>query len=492
MNTVDAASAPLKFVHHKSHRLFTNGDVFDAVWYLHRYAAELSAWTDGGTDPFLHFIAKGRQIGLAPHMPIDEDWYLKTYPEAAEAIQGGRCPSVFHHYLLEGSNRQHNPGPHFDEAWYLKRHPDVRDGVAQGLFASGYHHFVLHGKQECRDSRAVLKRGLGEIRIVRTEGQITAPEAGDRGLAVLAIHSPKLITETQKQLCQALRAAGYKIAVINSNDGNPDLFCASARAYADRIVVRNDFGRDFASWVIFMHMHADVACTYGHCLFINDSIIGPVVPIDRMLQAFAQSQCDVWGLSDSWHRSYHIQSSLHIVARSAWSNQRFLDFYRNYPFQNEKEDVIADGEIGLSEHAIAAGLRVGVLCPFEKLLTIWNDEHYGRTVEAALGSPLLRTAAVADLVPASAEREALRWYVETNAALRRGVPLNPQHVFWDIMIERFGYPFVKKELLVLNPTEHPGLDRLQRLTAPEYRDSILRQIKEALVATPGRGCPAFL
>jgi hypothetical protein len=37
-------------------------------------------------------------------------------------------------------------------------------------------------------------------------------------------------------------------------------------------------------------------------------------------------------------------------------------------------------------------------------------------------------------------------------------PLNPTHHLWRVLIERFGFPFLKTELVQRNPERLPGVD----------------------------------
>ncbi|MBP6901951.1 MAG: hypothetical protein KBC73_17780 [Burkholderiaceae bacterium] len=41
----------------------------------------------------------------------------------------------------------------FDESWYLRRYPDVANAVVLGQFESGYHHFHKCGRKEGRAFR---------------------------------------------------------------------------------------------------------------------------------------------------------------------------------------------------------------------------------------------------------------------------------------------------------------------------------------------------
>lgn len=71
---------------------------------------------------------------------FDQDWYLKQYPDVAEA---GVDPIT--HYLKAGAGEGRNPSANFDTTWYLVTYPDV--------VASGFNplvHFIRFGRQELR------------------------------------------------------------------------------------------------------------------------------------------------------------------------------------------------------------------------------------------------------------------------------------------------------------------------------------------------------
>ncbi|MBG9388179.1 hypothetical protein [Caenimonas aquaedulcis] len=83
--------------------------------------------------------------------PVDEDWYLKQYPDVRQAIKSGQFHSARHHFVDCGYVEGRLPGPlKVDEDWYLKENPDVAAAIQARRYKSGSHHFVEAGYQEGR------------------------------------------------------------------------------------------------------------------------------------------------------------------------------------------------------------------------------------------------------------------------------------------------------------------------------------------------------
>ena len=76
---------------------------------------------------------------------FDAAWYLKTYPDVAEAKFN---PAL--HYTLMGAQERRNPGPSFDTGWYLDHNPDVAKAGVNPLV-----HYVMNGSVEGRQKCAV-------------------------------------------------------------------------------------------------------------------------------------------------------------------------------------------------------------------------------------------------------------------------------------------------------------------------------------------------
>lgn len=82
---------------------------------------------------------------------VDEKWYLKEYPDVADAIKDGQFKSAKHHFVENGYFEGRTPCPfEVDEEWYLVTYPDVADGVEAGQITSARDHFLSNGYAEGR------------------------------------------------------------------------------------------------------------------------------------------------------------------------------------------------------------------------------------------------------------------------------------------------------------------------------------------------------
>lgn len=80
---------------------------------------------------------------------FDEEWYLKQYPDVAEA---GKDP--IEHYLRFGATEGRNPSQRFDTQWYLQNYPDVAKAGMNPLL-----HYIRFGKAEGRQPSWNQKAG---------------------------------------------------------------------------------------------------------------------------------------------------------------------------------------------------------------------------------------------------------------------------------------------------------------------------------------------
>lgn len=82
---------------------------------------------------------------------VDEAWYLREYPDVADAIRGGEFKSARHHFIENGYFEGRRPCAfEVDADWYLQHYPDVADSVSAGTIASAEEHFLRDGYGEGR------------------------------------------------------------------------------------------------------------------------------------------------------------------------------------------------------------------------------------------------------------------------------------------------------------------------------------------------------
>ena len=97
-------------------------------------------------DDFLRLLKK-----MIVATEVDEEWYLRTYEDIAEAVRSGAIGSARHHFVEDGYFEGRLPFPiAVDEQWYMTEYPDVGDSVRRGLLPSAQVHFDEDGDREGR------------------------------------------------------------------------------------------------------------------------------------------------------------------------------------------------------------------------------------------------------------------------------------------------------------------------------------------------------
>ena len=82
---------------------------------------------------------------------FDEEWYISTYHDVADAIKMGDIANARSHYVQFGYYEHRLPYRiTADNDWYLDVYPDVREAVTKGLFSSAQLHFMEVGYREGR------------------------------------------------------------------------------------------------------------------------------------------------------------------------------------------------------------------------------------------------------------------------------------------------------------------------------------------------------
>jgi hypothetical protein len=82
---------------------------------------------------------------------VDEDWYLKQYPDVAQAISDGMIGSAKQHFRDNGYFEGRLPFEiKVDDKWYQVEYPDVADSIRRGNESSAQDHFLRNGYKEGR------------------------------------------------------------------------------------------------------------------------------------------------------------------------------------------------------------------------------------------------------------------------------------------------------------------------------------------------------
>ena len=120
---------------------------FDPDWYRRMYDDARDADRE-----FCHASLSGPGTAPRPRaQPVvrHQRWYLRRYPDIAEAVRAGDWESG----LTTTAGRDFVRSPHwlYDDDLYRERHPDLSDALltASG-FVNRFDHYLKHGNKEGR------------------------------------------------------------------------------------------------------------------------------------------------------------------------------------------------------------------------------------------------------------------------------------------------------------------------------------------------------
>jgi hypothetical protein len=124
-----------------------------------------------------------------------------------------------------------------------------------------------------------------------------------------------------------------------------------------------------------------------------------------------------------------------LFLNGALSSPAVREFWRGFPYVNRKKWVIKYGEIRLTQVLTQRKLRTKVLNPYLDV---------AKAVLAKL------EAGPRELTP-----EHKVFLEDIHAKLVRGSPMNPAHYFWETLVTDFRCPFLKREVITINPINTP-------------------------------------
>jgi O-antigen biosynthesis protein len=101
---------------------------------------------------FTHYLRSLSPARPEPRTSIcfDPAWHAAAWQQAASPDDAAAWLGALHHYLGNATPTEFDPLPEFSERYYLRRYPDVADAVRSGRYRNGYEHFLCHGRGEHR------------------------------------------------------------------------------------------------------------------------------------------------------------------------------------------------------------------------------------------------------------------------------------------------------------------------------------------------------
>jgi lipopolysaccharide biosynthesis protein len=238
---------------------------------------------------------------------------------------------------------------------------------------------------------------------------------------------------------QCLRDLGNTIIFTSNSQELSEEYIGRLGAICDRVLIRRNVGFDLGAYKDAIQEVPDLTLL-DRLILTNDSVFGPTQPLQPLLERADPVEADIWGMTDSLQSGYHLQSYFLVIHKRALANPVFVEFWRSLVYTNSKPHIIYHGEIGLSRAMVQSGFRLKALFPYQSMAS---------EVLQKISDKIACEPRWMDDLP---HRDFL---VRVHNDLVYGVPMNPTHSFWDHLLLTHGFPYLKRQLLVTNPSKIP-------------------------------------
>ena len=192
----------------------------------------------------------------------------------------------------------------------------------------------------------------GRERVVA--GTVDQVLARERVVVLAEWSAGRTVREDALRAAAAYAAAGLGVVLVAARDPWHRL---RPTAVPPGVVVvrRPNTGYDFGSWSAVLRRWPELAAK-ELVVLTNDSLVGPLRPLDELLRRVARSSADVWGPTQTLHPAEHLHSFFLVFRGGALAHPALQDFFAGVRQLGSKKDVVTTYEIGLTRAVDAAGL----------------------------------------------------------------------------------------------------------------------------------------
>lgn len=222
--------------------------------------------------------------------------------------------------------------------------------------------------------------------------------------------------------------ASHLVFVSTSKLSNRDIDILST--YCDKVIIRDNVGYDFMSYKVGLESfkYRD----YDELVICNDSVYGPLYPLEELFSSMQNKKCDFWGITDNTEIGYHLQSYFLVVNKNVISSSVFKKFWEDVRILNDKNKIIQKYEIGFTQLLIEYGFTPSVCTSFSptfmQKLSVFKNKFTPMKIIKKITSILSGKSTLS--------------YINK---------INITHFFWKELLSHGNVPFIKIELLRDNP-----------------------------------------
>lgn len=253
---------------------------------------------------------------------------------------------------------------------------------------------------------------------------------------------------------------------VLKNEGFEIVFVTMSPVPADKVALlenlicfgfeRRSFGRDFGAWKDAWQHFRQQFVDAPEILLTNDSILGPVRPFAPVMASLRSIDEGVLGLTDSPDHSPHLQSYF-LLFRGSKALLGLDLFFEQLRCSFNKKNMIERGELALSTFLLGKKVPLYTLFSYEEIEAEYlNDRDLLRELMASASIILKEFSLNEEKLLLSDDGKGIQgdfnWIRMRMKARLWSMVFNPTHFFWRHLVQVHNFPFIKTELVTLNPS----------------------------------------
>jgi lipopolysaccharide biosynthesis protein len=258
-----------------------------------------------------------------------------------------------------------------------------------------------------------------------------------------------------RQQVAAYAEAGFAMVFITAAAAVSEPDWQAMRGIAALLVHRRNAGRDFGAWKDVLDKALSFVPDAQELLLTNDSVLGPILPLDPLWPVLRAAGAGMVGLTESLGGGAHLQSYF-LLFRGRAAIADAAAFLRRLRLSSSKWLIVQRGELGLTRAMLARGHRVMAVFGYERIATAIADDKAERLALIGADARLASLISLPDHLQSAAVISALK-----------DRPLNLTHHLWAQLVRRFGFPFVKTDLISRNPHRLAGTENWPELVGQD-------------------------
>jgi len=197
---------------------------------------------------------------------------------------------------------------------------------------------------------------------------------------------------------------------------------------------------------------------YDELILCNDSVYGPFRSLGPIFGEMRSRGLDFWGMTESYDVAPHVQSYFVVLGRRILEDPRFVDFWAWSDWFRPKTHLIYRYEVGLTQQLLQWGYRYETYVDQAELLRSAGVSglfvRMGRARRMTV-EQLERAALYSQRIPMRIWLAQLPWRILARLrpvwGVRTWYDQNSTHSLHRELMEKFGFPFLKIELINENP-----------------------------------------